>query len=225
MRMTTWTLSVWTMLRAFWGSISREKELIWNSCFPIGERVCCWVWEVVWSGGCQSGYSLVLSSKWDTFSGRTFSCPTHLQVCRTCLLHSSWVRKGDRDEEILWATLELAWKHLLLFIRTLTKMTRTVSFVSIFEIVLECTKTCWCLKILHNGERHGKSQWVYDFLFCLFGLFLAALSLRGCTQAFSSWNKWGLLSTCNVWASHCSGFSYCGAGSQEPGLRSCGAWA
>ena len=44
-------------------------------------------------------------------------------------------------------------------------MTRAVSFVSIFKIVWGCTKTCWCLKILRNGERPDKSQWVCDFYF------------------------------------------------------------
>ena len=59
----------------------------------------------------------------------------------------------------------------------------------------------------------------------LFVLFLAALSLCCCTQAFSSCDESGLLCTWNVQASHCSGFSYCGAGTLESGLSSCGAWA
>ena len=42
-------------------------------------------------------------------------------------------------------------------------------------------------------------------------LFLAALGLRCCVQAFSSCSKWGLLSSCGVWTSHCGGFSCWGA--------------
>ena len=38
-------------------------------------------------------------------------------------------------------------------------------------------------------------------------LFLAALGLCGCTQAFSSCDEQRLLSSCGAWASHCSGFS------------------
>ena len=43
---------------------------------------------------------------------------------------------------------------------------------------------------------------------------------------FSSCSKRGLLSSCNAWASHCSGFCYCGA--RAPGYRlplSCGTQA
>ena len=38
-------------------------------------------------------------------------------------------------------------------------------------------------------------------------LFLAVLGLCCHTWAFSSYGEWGLLSTCDAWASHCSGFS------------------
>ena len=48
------------------------------------------------------------------------------------------------------------------------------------------------------------------FLFVLFYfiLFLAGLGLRCCARAFSSCDEWG---RCGVRASHCSGFSCCGA--------------
>ena len=42
-------------------------------------------------------------------------------------------------------------------------------------------------------------------------LFLAVLGLLCCKQAFSSCGEWGLLSSCPAPASHCCGFSYCGA--------------
>ena len=41
----------------------------------------------------------------------------------------------------------------------------------------------------------------------IFLLFLAVLSLCRCTQSFSSCGQWGLLSSCGVRISHCSGFS------------------
>ena len=34
-------------------------------------------------------------------------------------------------------------------------------------------------------------------------------------ESFSSHSKWGLLSSCSVWASHCSGFSCCRAQAQQ----------
>ena len=40
---------------------------------------------------------------------------------------------------------------------------------------------------------------------------LAALGLRCCVRAFSSCNEWGATLRCGTRASHCSGFSYCGA--------------
>ena len=42
-------------------------------------------------------------------------------------------------------------------------------------------------------------------------LFLAALHLCCCMQAFSSFNEQGLLSSCSAWDSHRSGFSCCRA--------------
>ena len=46
------------------------------------------------------------------------------------------------------------------------------------------------------------------FFYFNFYLFLAVLGLCCCTQAFSSGSKQGLLSSCSVGTSHCSGFSY-----------------
>ena len=42
-------------------------------------------------------------------------------------------------------------------------------------------------------------------------LFLAGLDLRCCAWAFSSCSEQGLLSSCGARASHCGGFSCCGA--------------
>ena len=41
-------------------------------------------------------------------------------------------------------------------------------------------------------------------------LFLAVLGLRWCARSFFSCGEWGLLSTCGVRASRCSGYSCCG---------------
>ena len=49
-------------------------------------------------------------------------------------------------------------------------------------------------------------------------LFLAVLGLHCCAWAFSSCKDWGLFSSCGVGASHCGGFSSCGA-------WALGAWA
>ena len=43
-------------------------------------------------------------------------------------------------------------------------------------------------------------------------------------QAFSSCDEWRRLSGCGVWASHCGGFSCCGAQALGPGLGSRGSW-
>ena len=52
-----------------------------------------------------------------------------------------------------------------------------------------------------------------------FYLFLAALGLCCCAWAFSSFGKWGLLSSCNARASPCGGFSSCGAWTLEHRLQ------
>ena len=60
------------------------------------------------------------------------------------------------------------------------------------------------------------SQFIY---FWLCWVFIAVCGL------FSGCSKWGLLSSCSVQASPCSGFSLQSVGSRESGLRSCSAWA
>lgn len=42
-------------------------------------------------------------------------------------------------------------------------------------------------------------------------LFMAALGLLCCTRAFSSCGEQGFTLHCRAWASHCGGFSICGA--------------
>ena len=56
----------------------------------------------------------------------------------------------------------------------------------------------------------------YLFYFKIFNLFLflAVLGLCCCVWAFSSCGECGLISSCGVWASHCSGFLLCGPGSR-----------
>ena len=44
-----------------------------------------------------------------------------------------------------------------------------------------------------------------------FLLFVSALGLHCCAQAFSSYDERGLHSSCGAWASHCSGFCEAGA--------------
>ena len=49
----------------------------------------------------------------------------------------------------------------------------------------------------------GYSIFVYFKKFIYFKLFLAVLGLYCCVRAFSICCQWGLLSTCDAWASHC----------------------
>ena len=54
-------------------------------------------------------------------------------------------------------------------------------------------------------------------------LFLAALGLCCSAWAFSSCGKWGILFSCEPWASHCGGFSCCRAWALGcAGFSSCG---
>ena len=68
------------------------------------------------------------------------------------------------------------------------------------------------------------SQWLrlhisfFFFLVIFIFLFLAALGLRCCARALSSCGELGATLRCSAWASHCGGFSCCGA-------RALGAWA
>ena len=65
-----------------------------------------------------------------------------------------------------------------------------------------------------------KNNILYYFIyFWLCWVFIAVCGL------FSGCSKWGLLSSCSVQASPCSGFSLQRVGSRESGLRSCSAWA
>ena len=68
--------------------------------------------------------------------------------------------------------------------------------------------------------RHGI---VYLFILLLF---LAALGLCYNMWTFSSCWEWGLLSSCEAWASYGGGFSRCGSWALgHTGFSNCGAWA
>ena len=75
---------------------------------------------------------------------------------------------------------------------------------------------CWNI---WNKDIFSKRSLLYLFIFYKFihfiYLFLAALGLCCCAQAFSSCGEWGLLSL--AWASHCHGLSHCGA--RAPGVQ------
>ena len=57
----------------------------------------------------------------------------------------------------------------------------------------------------------GKQAETRDVGFFLINLFLVALGLRCSAQSFSSWGERGATLHCSTRASHCSGFSSCGA--------------
>ena len=58
---------------------------------------------------------------------------------------------------------------------------------------------------------------VYIYIYIFF--FFAVLSRRCCLDFFSSCGKWGMLSSCGVWACHCSGFSLQSSGSRMHRLQ------
>ena len=60
------------------------------------------------------------------------------------------------------------------------------------------------------------------FKFILFSLLLVALGLHWGARAFSSFGEKGLLPSCGVWVSHCSGLSCCRAWHLGHGLSSYG---
>ena len=74
---------------------------------------------------------------------------------------------------------------------------------------------------------------IYFILVKFVYLFLTALGLRCCARAFSSCGEGGTTLRWGEWASHCGGFSCCGAWAVAMrasvvlarGLSSCGSWA
>ena len=69
--------------------------------------------------------------------------------------------------------------------------------VHVWALNIFLSKRCCCRLIL-------KKKKIYVFI-------LVALGLCCCIHAFSSYSEWELLSSSGMWASHCSGFSCCGA--------------
>ena len=70
-----------------------------------------------------------------------------------------------------------------------------------------CGKLSGATVSLHLLCSHESFSFV-----CLFSLrFMAVLHLRCCMRASSSCSEWGLLSSCNAQAPHCTRSSYCGA--------------
>ena len=61
-----------------------------------------------------------------------------------------------------------------------------------------------------------RNNFIYKFIYFWQWVFIAA-------WAFASCREQGLLFSCGVRASHCSGFSYCGAQALEHRLSNCGA--
>ena len=66
------------------------------------------------------------------------------------------------------------------------------------------------------GNFNNSKSPVYGFLIYIYiilfiYLFLPVLGLPYCLQAFSSSGESGLSSSCGAQATHCSGFSCCGA--------------
>ena len=62
----------------------------------------------------------------------------------------------------------------------------------------------------HIFPRLGSFQLLFIF-YKIYLFYFWLLSLYFCAWAFSSCGKWGLLSSCDAWASHCDGPSCCEA--------------
>ena len=70
-------------------------------------------------------------------------------------------------------------------------------------------KNCGLLTVINIKQLWHALGTLYAFPFVC--LFMAVLALCCCARAFSSCRKQGPLSRCDPQASHCSGFSQCGA--------------
>ena len=82
---------------------------------------------------------------------------------------------------------------------------------------------CKQITITHCDKCYHRLLFIYLFIFLkesilFIYLFLAALGLQCCARAFSSCSERGATLHCGAWASHCGGFSCCGA-------QALGAWA
>ena len=106
------------------------------------------------------------------------------------------------------------WPFLLCFDRVILLLHRVASNVSAQVCVLTrflsaSRQRQWTLfpaAVTGKGRHHHqdiKKKKNY--------LFMDVLGLHCCTQAFTSCGKQELLSSFSTWASHCSGFSCCGA--------------
>ena len=92
----------------------------------------------------------------------------------------------------------------------------------------------WHFLVLQRCVEHNVMCFYCFYIYS----FLAVLGLCCCTQAFPSFRKQGLLSSCGEQASHCGSFSCyraralghagvssCSSQALEHGLNSCGTWA
>ena len=113
----------------------------------------------------------------------------------------------------VWATREATWMNNI----PLYWYTTCCLLISWVDRCLGCFPLFWLLWIL--------LQWTFIYGFFFHLLFLAALGLGALCRLFSDCSEWGILSSCGVWASRCSGFS-CEARAVEcMGFSSCGSRA
>ena len=92
---------------------------------------------------------------------------------------------------------------------------RNISTVFLKLSILHYKQTAKCIYHLYLIKISDIMSYtsIYKLLFFFF---FAVLGLGCCTWTFSSCGEQGLLSSCDKWASHCSGFFCCGA--RVPGL-------
>ena len=122
-------------------------------------------------------------------------------------------------------------KILLLLVLIIYKSQRMTWIIYTCMYIYVYVHICVCMVIHTDIYLYIYILFLFFLLFFFF--FLAALGLHCWARAFSSYGEWGATLRCGAWASHCGGFSCCGAwavGAQASvavarGLSSCGSWA
>ena len=156
--------------------------------------------------------------------------PDH--CCFVCLLQAQHVVWSLAHKQSL---INICWKNKWIYQR------RPMMIPTFLWHYWEVVSFQWCLENFRQEIRLIFLKIFYKFIYLLF---LTSLGLCCCSRAFSSCGERGLLFVA-CWASHCGGFSWCGARALGAGasvvaahglsscgaralehrLSSCGAWA
>ena len=143
----------------------------------------------------------------------------------------------------LWSLEKCIAYSLRIFSKLLLKNKSSFSLlVQVTEksVFLNCSELFWgmcmcvcscvrvCISVLSRTSGNECSGF-FVFAFLNYFIYLFSFGWAGTLllrRLFSSCSKQGLLSSCGVQASHCSGFSHCGTWALGPsGFSSCHTWA